>query len=206
MRSSVATRPFTLERKDCPDESLDALSDEDLMGRYQGGAARAFQTLFRRHAPGVFSYFVQSTGDRPLAEDLLQQTWLQVHRGKDRFRAGARFTPWLYTIAANLRRNSARDRTRSGARLTADGTLPEPPAQQRDWDGQEHPDERTRAVRDALGDLPQGYRDVILLHRWHELGFAEIAAVLGTTEGAVKLRAHRGYQRLRELLAQRGVS
>ena len=58
----------------------------------------------------------------------------------------------------------------------------------------------------ALRALPHEYREVIVLHRWHELGFAEIASILGTTQGAVKARAHRGYLQLRERLERAGVS
>lgn len=177
------------------------MDDADLMRSYQRGDETAFQVLFQRHGHRIFRYFVHYTGDRAQAEDLLQQTWLQLHRARARFRPDEPFLPWLYTIAANLRRNSARARARSGADLTRDGELPEPPPPALgDAEG------RDLAVRQAVAALPESYRDVILLHRWHELGFAEIARILGTTEGAVKLRAHRGYLCLRELLAEWGAS
>ena len=66
--------------------------------------------------------------------------------------------------------------------------------------------ERAESVQAALRLLPAAYREVIVLHRWHELSFPEIAEILGTTEGAVKVRAHRGYLKLRELLQEEGVA
>ena len=184
-------------------------SDEDLMRRYVNGDQPAFTALFTRYTPRVYGYLVHCTGNRALAEDLTQQTWLRLHHARATFRDGARVAPWIYTIAANLRRDHARDSVRTRESLTADGSAPEPtpdavtpeaPAQAA-HDAQE----RAAAVHRALAALPEGAREVIVLHRWHDLGFAEIAALQGTTEGAVKVRAHRGYLKLRELLNRAGL-
>jgi RNA polymerase sigma-70 factor (ECF subfamily) len=99
-------------------------------------------------------------------------------------------------VANNMRRDHARPRQRDRAQLTREGTLPEPqPAL-----AQVTADDPAERVREALDQLPDSYREVIVLHRWQELSFAEIAKVLGSTEGAVKLRAHRGYLALRKAL------
>lgn len=162
------------------------------MQRYLDGDMQAFRALFARHTPRVYGFLLHRTGEAALAEDLTQQTWLRVHAARATFRAGARFRPWLYTIAANLRR----DQLRAHPPEDLPGTLPEPPQE-------EDPDEaraRRDLLRRALLALPEPYRDVIVLHRYHDLGFAEIAEIVGATEGAVKLRAHRGYLMLREQL------
>src|SRR6185503_13238082 len=99
---------------------------------------------------------------------------------------GERFAPWLYSIANNARRDEGRKSGRDLASLTADGELPEPPVTPI-ADGPDR--ERVQA---ALCALSPAYREVIVLHRWHDLGFGEIAAIVGASEGAVKLRAHRG--------------
>lgn len=168
--------------------------DQTLMLRYQQGDERAFDVLYRRHARRVHGLLLRMTGDRARADDLLQVTWLHVHRARGSFRSGERFTPWLYTIANNARRDEARRSGRDRSMLTAEGELPELPIAQV-ADG---PD--AERVQAALAALPPAYREVIVLHRWHELGFGEIAQVVGATEGAVKLRAHRGYLALREML------
>jgi RNA polymerase sigma factor (sigma-70 family) len=173
-------------------------SDEELMRRYRQGERRAFDALFRRHATRVHAFLLRHTRDRARADDLLQATWLNVHRARNTFREGERFTAWLYTIANNARRDEGRRQARDQADLTREGELPEPPRQP-DADAAD-----AELVRLALAKIPEQYREVIILHRWHDLGFGEIAQVLGTTEGAVKLRAHRGYLALREALKELG--
>jgi RNA polymerase sigma-70 factor (ECF subfamily) len=172
-------------------------SDEVLMRRYRDGDEAAFDALFQRHAPRVHGFLLRHVGQRALADDLLQGTWLHVHRARATFRDGERFTPWLYTIANNLRRDEGRRGARERADLSRDGRLPEPRGDQPDHELQER-------VQAALQAIPESYREVIVLHRWHDLGFVEIARMLGTTEGAVKLRAHRGYLALREQLNKGG--
>lgn len=176
---------------------LQDLEDEALMSRYSDGDDAAFGVLFERYGERVYRFLLHSTGSPALTEDLSQQTWLQVHRARRSFRMEERFAAWLYTIAANLRRDAARRKRRRPEDLTSDGQLPTqmveaPPP----------PGEGIERVRRALASLPEGYRDVIIMHRWHDLNFAEIAAILGTTESAIKLRAFRGYERLRELLRE----
>ena len=172
------------------------------MRRYVNGDEQAFMTLFGRYTGRIYGYLLHCTGDRVLAEDLAQQTWLRLHHARSSFDAQARFSPWIYTIAANLRRDHARGSSRASECLTDDGLAPEPaPGPPGDL-----ATERAAAVQQALHSLPAGFREVIVLHRWHELSFAEIAQILGTTEGAVKVRAHRGYLKLRELLQRAGLT
>ena len=171
-------------------------SDETLMTRFCQGDTRAFDALFQRHARPVHGYLCRLTGSPAAAEDLVQQTFLSLVRSRGRFLEGARVKPWLYAIATNAARDWQRRRRPED--LTAAGELPtsvpaEAPAP-RDA-GLE------RAVQKALAQLPEGQRLPIMLHRFEGMGFAEIAEAMGLTETAVKVRAHRGYARLRELLA-----
>jgi RNA polymerase sigma-70 factor, ECF subfamily len=201
---------------------MDQETDEVLMRRYCAGDERAFEALFARHAGRVHAFLVRHVRDRALADDLLQSAWLHVHRARGTFRDGERFTAWLYTIANNLRRDEGRRRARDQAALSRDGKLPEPSAAASaaaggigggggggaagaaggGGSGAAGGGELAERVAAALEALPEQYREVIVLHRWHDLGFAEIARMLGTTEGAVKLRAHRGYLALREALGK----
>ena len=181
MRAAVATEP-----------------DEVLMARFCAGEAPAFDALFQRHSRAVRGYLTRLTGSAATAEDLLQLTFLSLVRSRGRFQPGSRFKPWLYAIATN----AARDHQRRGRRpeeLTEQGALP---VGVPDDDAPGPRDAGLdRAVRRALDQLPEGQRVPILLHRFEGMGFAEIADTLGLTESAVKVRAHRGYARLRELLA-----
>ena len=172
----------------------DALADETLMQHFVQGDAHAFDALFARHAPAVRGYLRQLTRSQAAADDLTQQTFLSVVRSRGRFQQGARFKPWLYAIATNTARDLRR--RNHGEELSETGALPEEaadPAMQAD-SGLE------RQVMKALDKLPDAQREAILLHRFEGLSFSEIAVVAGVTESAVKVRAHRGYERLRELL------
>jgi RNA polymerase sigma-70 factor (ECF subfamily) len=172
-------------------------SDEELMARFCQGEAAAFDALFQRYSRPVHGYLARLTGSPSAAEDLVQLTFLSLVRSRGRFQAGARVKPWLYAIATN----AARDHQRRGKRpeeLTAEGELPATVAS-------DAPGPRDigleRTVQRALEMLPEGQRVPIVLHRFEGMSFAEIAEAMGLTESAVKVRAHRGYARLRELLA-----
>ncbi len=167
------------------------------MERFCQGEAPAFEVLFQRYAGPLRGYLTRLTGQVPVAEDLCQQTFLSLVQARGRFVPGSRVKPWVYAIATNAARDWRR-RGKHPEELTAQGELPAHVASEQDGPrdlGLE------QSVRRALEQLPEGQRLPILLHRFEGLGFAEIAQVLGLTESAVKVRAHRGYARLRELLA-----
>jgi RNA polymerase sigma factor (sigma-70 family) len=169
-------------------------SDEALMLRFCDGDAKAFDALFLRHAASVRAYLVRVTQNGASADELTQTTFLSVVKARGRFMKDAAFKPWLYAIATN----AARDlhRRRRPEELTAEPKV----------EGSVAPQERDagleRQVRQALAQLPEQQRTAILLHRFEGLSFAEVAAAQGVSEGAVKVRAHRGYERLRELLGK----
>lgn len=166
------------------------------MERFIEGDAGAFDALFRRHAAPVRGFLFRLLGSPAAADDVTQVTFLSVVRARGRFERGARFKPWLYAIAAN----AARDlhRRRRPEELVAPEELPQASAEA---SGPEPRDAGLeKLVRAALAQLPEGQREVIAMHRFQELSFAEIGDALGITETAAKVRAHRGYVRLRELL------
>lgn len=167
------------------------------MRRYQLGDEGAFRSLFARYGSPIYRYFLHRTGQADLARDCAQTMWLKLHRSRGTYRPPQPVRPWLYTIAANLRIDGVRSRMRSRETLTHDGSLPEP-AQAPDPSTAQ--DDRDEAVRRALMTLPEDARNVIVLHRYHDLGFAEIATLLGQSESAVKVRAHRAYLQLRKTL------
>jgi len=179
-------------------------SDEMLMTAYVRGDRRAFEQLFARLAPRLHRFFTRSFGSDPIADDLLQQTFLKLHRARDSYRPDMRLTPWAFAIAARVRLDEHRRRKR----LAEDGdeeALARADEQQaaaaRD-DGEARLDAaEADLVRRAIDALPESQRVVVHLNRYEGMTFAEIAQVLGTTEGAVKLRAFRAYGALRARLA-----
>ena len=177
-----------------PDRAALPDSDEALMEQFCEGNAAAFDTLFSRHAPAVRGYLARLVGSTASADDLTQTAFLSLVRARGRFLKGSRFKPWLYAIATN----AARDSRRRGKHeaLTDSGDLP----QQAGEEMRLADPGLEKQVHLALKQLPDNQREAILQHRLHGLSFAEIAAVEGVTESAVKVRAHRGYERLRVLL------
>ena len=171
---------------------------DSAMERYAAGDNAAFERVYDALAPRLYGYLLRQTHDRARAEDLLQQTLLQMHRARDRFVPGAEVTPWAFAIARRL----LIDTLRRGRRevLTEDG---EPDAgSSADPGADEHvaAAELEARVRRELARLPASQRAAFELVKSEGLSMAEAAAVLGTTTTAVKLRAHRAYAALRMAL------
>ncbi len=172
-------------------------SDEELMAAYVGGDTAAFSDLFERYAPLLVRIMRRQVRNPDDASEIVQQTFLQLHRARNDFQQGRRLRPWLMTIAYNLKREHFRRRMRKPE-------VPleyEPPASERGGDPVERKDEAMR-VRAALASLPAGQREVIIMHWFEEMSFPDVAEVLGLSVSAVKVRAHRGYKVLRKLLEQ----
>jgi RNA polymerase sigma factor (sigma-70 family) len=176
-------------------EATNGESDEVLMERFRQGDAAAFDALFERYARPLHAYLWRLVGHRASVEDLVQTTFLSLVRARNRYRKGARFRPWLYAIATNAARDyhrrSHHDPLAEGAELPQALTTAEAPPEDTGVQA---------AVRRALAQLPESQRIAVVLLRFEDMSLAEIAEMLETSEGAVKLRAHRGYERLRELL------
>lgn len=167
------------------------------MQAYCAGDAAAFRELFTRYAPLLGRVLRRFGPSSEQLADLVQQTFLQLHRARNDFRRDAELRPWIFTIAFNLAREQLRrTRRRPESALDTDedvrlGQLPV---------GQ-HGFELRSDLSRALERLPQDQREVIVLHFVEELSFEEIGDKVGATAGAVRVRAHRGYQTLRKLLA-----
>jgi RNA polymerase sigma-70 factor (ECF subfamily) len=175
--------------------------EAELMVRYTRGDPTAFVELFRRTAPRLFAFFKRSFTDNHAVEELVQQTFLKLHTSRERYDPRRPLRPWLLSIAANQRLDELRRRYRlpptaseeeiDHAELLA---APVEPRLRRELSL----DERVQA---AVAALPESQRVVIQLHQFEQLTFEEIAEILQTSPGAVRVRASRGYAGLRELLA-----
>jgi RNA polymerase sigma factor (sigma-70 family) len=170
-------------------------SDEELMAAYRGGDAAAFREIFVRYSGLLYRMMLRDLHRREEARDLVQQTFLQLHRARNDFDARLRFRPWIFTIALNLKREHFRRvRRRPEASLETEGA-PEPAVA-----GHGERTEAAQAIRHGLAQLPNDQREVIELHWFDGLSFPDIAEVVGVSVTAAKVRAHRGYTALRRLL------
>ncbi len=172
------------------------LSDEHLMEAWrERGDRDAFEELFRRHAPRLRGWFQRSLSGEEVAKDLVQQTFLHLHRARADYRSGMPLRPWLYTIAANAKRQHLRTRRRK-PETAFDPDRHEPSR----GPGVSTP--RERLVQRALLQLDEGQRDVVVLHYYQGFSFPEVAQILGISTSAAKVRAHRAYEKLRASLGK----
>lgn len=185
--------------------------ERTLMGRYCDGDAAAFRELYRLVAPRLLSYFLRMARDRALADDLLQLTFLKVHRARATYVRDANPIPWLYAIAHRTFLDEMRKRKRAKVQLSSSGdNVPEQAAhisgQAADTvDEPGHDRELAQAAIAALDTLPEKQREAVVLTKLSGKSIAEAAAITGTTPGAMKVRAHRGYVALRKALAAGGA-
>jgi RNA polymerase sigma-70 factor, ECF subfamily len=175
------------------------------MERYSRGEDPAFAELYDAIAPQLHHYLCRQTRDRTRADDLLQQTMLQIHRARGRFIAGAEVLPWAFAIARRLLIDSIRRRKNEAGHLSLDGAPPgraplDAAATDRPADEQLDSRRLAQVIDDQLERLPESHRVAFELIKKEGLSVKEAAEVLGTTVTAVKLRAHRAYVALRAAL------
>lgn len=180
---------------------------KDLMQRYGDGDASAFRELYALVAPRLLGYLLKMTRERALADDLLQQTFLKVHRARASYVRGADPLPWIYAIAHRTFLDEARKHKRAVVRVPDGDDLPEVPAaitgESDDRRDETRGDpELVAATLDALAALPTPQREAVVLTKLDGHSVAEAAEIAGTSVGAMKVRAHRGYEALRKLLGR----
>jgi RNA polymerase sigma-70 factor (ECF subfamily) len=171
------------------------------MERYADGDDAAFNELYDLLSPRIYAFLLRQTRSKHRAEDLVQQTFLQIHRSRSHFKPGADVLPWAFAIARRLTIDSFR-RSHGGAEeaeLETVGSwasplpLPDDLASAR---------QLSARVGEELSRLPENQRVAFEMIRQEGLSVAEAAQVLGTTITAVKLRAHRAYLTLRASLGE----
>lgn len=178
--------------------------DLELVDRWRSGDEAAFASLVHRHERRVFGLLMRMLGSRQEAEDVAQETFLNLHRHGHRFRREARFSTFVYRVAVNAALNRRRSLGRRRARLEnlsqrqqAGDDLPSAPRGPEDAAAGEQVRER---VQEEIQRLSPALRAPLVLYDIEGLPYSEIAEVLGLAEGTVKSRIHRARQGLREAL------
>ena len=172
-----------------------------LMSAYLAGDEHAFGELFRIYAPLLVRFFMRQGKRLSDAQDLTQDTFLQLHRARADFRAGEPLRPWLFTIARNRCHDHGR-RSRRKPEAFCDVDSYEAPQQAHETQALIAV-ERRDALHDALAKLSQPERKLLDEHWFGERAFAEIAARDGVQSSTVRVRAYRACQRLREMISMR---
>ncbi|MFT7484277.1 MAG: RNA polymerase sigma-70 factor (ECF subfamily) [Candidatus Paceibacteria bacterium] len=181
-----------------------------LMLAYQEGDESAFDELVEAYSGQVFALLTRFLGQRAVKEDFVQEVFLRVIRARERYQPAARFSTWLYRIVFNMAVNETQ-RSRATAEVSLDqpvgsgdgeGSLME----LTDAQGEEPSVELERedvvgAVRRAIALLPEQQRAALVLAKYHDMPYVEIAEVLGSSEKAIKSLIHRAREALRQSLA-----
>jgi RNA polymerase sigma-70 factor (ECF subfamily) len=169
------------------------------MQRYQQGDPEAPGELIATLSPALLRFFRSQAASREHADDLLQDTWLRIHRVRHTYRPGEPVLPWIYAIARRVRIDGYRRSRRINAHESMMAILPECPSQA-------EPRNPLPPFEALVAELPDAQREVVTMLKVGGLTLEEVARATSSTVGAVKQRAHRAYEQLRKLLhAHAGV-
>jgi RNA polymerase sigma-70 factor (ECF subfamily) len=190
LRSSIEMESGLIE---CTAAERSAADLNRWMERYQQADPEAPGALIAALSPALLRFFRSQVSSREQAEDLLQDTWLRIHRVRHTYRPSEPVLPWIYAIARRVRVDGYRRSRRISLHETAMQVIPERPAQADTRSG-------LPAFETLVASLPDAQREVITMLKAGGLNLEEVACATSSTVGAVKQKAHRGYERLRKLL------
>ena len=190
------------------------VSDESLFCQYCAGATELLEVLINRYRQELYAFLVRFLGDNILAQDVFQETFLQVHLSKHTFQQGKAFKPWLFAVAANKARDALRARRRHPT-VSIDAS---PGSEQAEGSSRfveliasSEPTpsmklsttEAAQAVREVIEALPDHLREVLLLAYFQQLSYKEISEIVGIPLGTVKSRLHTALARFASLWAKK---
>jgi RNA polymerase sigma-70 factor (ECF subfamily) len=172
-------------------------SDENVMRAVRNGDVEKLGLLFERHHRALFDFFAKMTGSRAIAEDLVQDVFFRILKYRNTFQAESRFKTWMFHIARNVRvdyyKKHGSERPAfddSEEELHGSFQLPSQALEL---------DERTKLLECALFRLPPEKREILILSRYQEMKYEEIAQLLGCEPGTVKVRIYRAMKELRDI-------
>jgi RNA polymerase sigma-70 factor (ECF subfamily) len=165
------------------------------MVRYQQGDLGAASELVTRLSPALHRFFMVQFVSRRYADDLLQETWLRIHQVRHTYRPGEPVLPWLYAIARHIRVDQYRKTRRVEVREQQVERLPDTASVDRATGVD---------INALLAGLPQSQRDVVMMLKVSGMSLEEVARATSSSVGSVKQKAHRAYDKLRELLTSAG--
>ena len=188
-----------------------ARTDVQLMLDVKAGDEASFELLLHRYRTPLVNFLYRMVRNREQAEDLAQEVFLRVYRAREDYVPSAKFTTWLFRIATNLALNSVRDTRYRKLEVSIDAPISEAEdGDERTLDiPEKHPnieqhlveDARRKMIRHAIDKLPEKQRAAVLLHKYQELDYGEIAKILACSESALKSLLFRAYESLRVELA-----
>ncbi|MGA8491048.1 MAG: sigma-70 family RNA polymerase sigma factor [Terriglobales bacterium] len=207
---SMAGVPSHAGAKIAGEPSGEGLTDAQIMLRVKAGDEAAFDYLVQKYRRPMLSFMYRMAHNTAVAEDLAQEVFLRVYRSRETYEASAKFTTWLYRIASNLAVNHARDTRHQRPENTV--SLDEP--DQESGLTMDVPDdslsaeevivrrERLAAIRERVHALPERQRMAVVMHKYQQMDYRQIAEVLKLSESAIKSLLFRAYETLRVQLKE----
>jgi RNA polymerase sigma-70 factor (ECF subfamily) len=187
-----------------------ARSDVQLMLDVKAGDEQSFELLLRKYRTPLVNFLYRMVRDPAVAEDLAQEVFLHVYRARKEYAPSAKFTTWMFRIATNLALNSVRDNRNRQMEISIDravdiGDDERPAMEVQDLTPtvEQYLIARSRSemILRAIDALPEKQRAAVLLHKYQELDYDEIARILDCSESALKSLLFRAYETLRTALA-----
>src|SRR5580658_10129247 len=190
--------------------SNEAVSDVDAMLRVKTGDESAFAYLVQKYRRPMVGFMHRLCHNPSTAEELAQEVFLRVYRSRTSYEPSAKFTTWLYRIATNLAVNHARDTRHERAENTVrldepdqeTGTTPDLADDSLSAEDEILKRERLAAIRSKVNALPERQRVAVIMHKYQQMDYREIAGVLKLSESATKSLLFRAYETLREQLKE----
>jgi RNA polymerase sigma-70 factor (ECF subfamily) len=180
--------------------------DAELMLRVKDGDTASFSALLEKHRGPVVHFLYRMVQNQPVAEELAQEVFLRVYRSRSTYEPSAKFTTWLFRIATHLALNALRDHKNERQQEHLDETTEDQPARQIS-DNKPSVEQsmvyqsKMLEIRTAIAKLPEKQRAAVLMHKYEEMEYAQIAKALNCSESAVKSLLFRAYETLRARLA-----
>jgi RNA polymerase sigma-70 factor, ECF subfamily len=180
--------------------------DSELMLRVRDGDHGSFELLLEKHRGPMIHFLHRMVRNDAVAEELTQEVFLRVYKSRGSYQPSARFTTWLFRIGTHLALNWIRDGRNEKSQTSldkemADGATTQVPDRRKTVEQELLYEAKLREVRQAIHRLPAKQRTAVMMHKYEEMEYAQIAGVIGCTESAVKSLLFRAYESLRARLA-----
>lgn len=190
--------------------NLEQMTDAEIMQKAAAGDESCFDFLVIKYRRPIIGFMYRMVHNQAVAEELAQEVFLRVYRARESYRAEARFTTWLYRIAANMAINHARDtkHERASSSVYLDqadedtGAKPDLADIRPTADRNMLRDERMRHIREHVLALPERQRMAVIMHKYQDMDYKQIGSVLKLSESATKSLLFRAYQTLRDRLKE----
>ena len=186
------------------------ISDEQLIKQFQNGDRQSYNQLVLRYRDRLLNFINTFTHDLTSAEDLVQDAFLKVYQKKDSYREIAKFSTWLYTIAANLAKTELRKIKRRQTYSISDLSSDDREfvihrAEEQSFEQVEDTSVSSSILQESLTEIDDEFKNIIILRDIQELSYDEISKILQIPLGTVKSRINRGRFKLKDILKQKGV-